>query len=298
MLKDKPYLVVEVNMSGCVYDVRLNDVSLVSDERGVPVVADIPVNPWARAGENILSMELKPLPQGAADGVAPRCGATLKVHRSGAPAKTAQPIASLRFSGKLQEPAEGLQESSPAGRFADRAGFPADKEEGTVFVGEVLATAPQKGRGAVLRRGITLPVALPRWSWLQSDLIPATSETRQELIAEYQRIWDAANGKKVSQVLPLFAERNQELAIAFNTTEAEMAQKLARLEKASGDPDMALFPLEPEDSELVVFGNGRLAKLTRWDGMPMIGFNFADDSGSESFDIIYRKSGGKWVITR
>lgn len=298
MLRDTPYLVVQVDMSGCAYDVRLNDVSIVSDERGVPVEAELPVNHWARPGENMLEMVLKPLPEGAPEGLLARCSATLMVRKSGTPAEKSQPIADLRFSGALTEPSAGIKESSPTGRFADRPGFPADPQAGTVLVDEVKVTPPEGDRGTVLSRRITLPVLLPRWVWFQSDPIPNNEQTRQQLIAEYQRIWDAVQQKKVPQVLPLFTERNKELAAAFYRTEREMAQKSAQLEQLSVNPGLSLFPLEPEDSVLVVFGGGRLAKLTRWDGNPMIAFNYTDDSGSETFDIVFRKSGNRWLIIR
>ncbi|WNG51837.1 hypothetical protein F0U60_52815 [Archangium minus] len=177
----------------------------------------------------------------------------------------------------------------------DRPGFPADPQAGTVLVDEVKVTPLEGDRGTRISRRITLPVLLPRWVWFQSDPIPNNEQTRQQLIAEYQRIWDAVQQKKVPQVLPLFTERNKELAAAFYRSEREMAQKSAQL---SENPALSRYPLEPEDSVLVVFGGGRLAKLTRWDGNPMIAFNYADGSGSETFDLIFRKSGTRWIIIR
>lgn len=293
MLRDKPYLMVQVKMSGCVYDVRFNDVSLVSDSRGWPLEADIPVNHWAQSGTNVLAMYLKPVPEDPPTD----CSVALMVHKSGSSPKIAQSIADLRFSGALREPSAGFTGSSPAGRLADKTGFPSAPETGEVLIGEIQVSRTEDG-AVHLSRSITIHPSLPRWAWLQSESIQGNDETRQKLIAEYQRIWDAVQQKKVPLILPLFAERNKELAAALYRNERDMAQRIKRLEEASVDSSLSLYALEPEDAELVVLGDGRLVKLSRWDGLPMIIFNHVDDSGSEAFDIIFRKAGSRWIITR
>jgi hypothetical protein len=35
-----------------------------------------------------------------------------------------------------------------------------------------------------------------------------------------------------------------------------------------------------------------------WNGMPLINFNHKTEEMSKNFEIMFRKSGGDWIITR
>ncbi|WP_431113133.1 hypothetical protein [Variovorax paradoxus] len=139
---------------------------------------------------------------------------------------------------------------------------------------------------------------LPVWRWTTSDPIPATRATRTALRREYRLIWEAVRAKKVAGLLPAFAERNREMGAALRLAEGELERRAGTLQEHSMDPALEQVPLEPEDAELVVFANGRLAKLTRWDGSPMIAFSYKDGSGAVAFDIVFRRERGKWLISR
>ncbi|TFY99029.1 hypothetical protein [Ramlibacter humi] len=250
---------VRIVTERCAFDIRLNDVPVLPP--GTPtrdVEVTLPVNHWVVPGRNTLSVVPDLQGQRKAQGACESSVALLSAP-AGKPASARAPLIEMRW------PAAGPRPKEPF---------------------------------AAARAQVELPESLPAWAWMRSDVIAADRRTRAELVREYQRLWDAASRREVRQVLPAFAERNRELAAAFHTEEAEMARRAAMLEKLSQDRSLALFPLEPEDAELVVFAGGRLAKLTRWDGQPMLAFNYKDGSGSETFDVVFRRSGGRWVIAR
>lgn len=292
----KPYVSVAVNTSGCAYDIRVNDVSIINDDQGIPVTVDIPVNHWLQLGENELSMYLTPIPSMDAFNEETACSATLLVRESGSSVDANRPIADIKFLGVLANGTTATEGSSPAGRFDPHGDLQPD-ESGRVVVGEVTVERFGSRAGVVVHRSIGLPLLLPRWNWIDSDVIPENEETKRELVRAYERIWNAANEKNVDSIMPLFLERSGELAVAFHRSTDEMQRQIG-LKDASENPELKLYDLEAEDAELVVFAGGRLAKLTRWDGDQPIVFVYVDESAAECFDVIFRKSGDQWIITR
>lgn len=258
-LPAQPLLSVRVVNEGCSMEVRVNDIPLLSTPLPNWIEADVPVNASIVSGANRL--ELVPRPSMMRKNRQAPCAAraTLLARSAGAEIASTRPLTEVRWP-----------EDAPV-------------------------QDPRLRRAAQV---VHLAPGLPAWQWLRSESIAADARTRAELTQVYRRFWEAVQRKSVEPLLPEFAERNRELAAAFYRPEAEMARRSAQLAELSRDPKLELFPLEPEDAELVVFGGGRLAKLTRWDGNPMIGFNYRDGSGSESFDLVFRKSGKTWVLTR
>ena len=61
ILKNKPIFSVKAKISGCAYNVRINDVSIISENDGSSDDVTIPVNEWLQSGDNQLSLYLSPL---------------------------------------------------------------------------------------------------------------------------------------------------------------------------------------------------------------------------------------------
>ncbi|MFH1347445.1 MAG: hypothetical protein ABIH22_02015 [Candidatus Margulisiibacteriota bacterium] len=59
---NKPYYTVQLDISNCVYDVRINDALLFEENEGFPVRVELPINHWLKDGSNIISAYLKPYP--------------------------------------------------------------------------------------------------------------------------------------------------------------------------------------------------------------------------------------------
>lgn len=53
----KPWYTVKIDVSGCGYDIRVNDCPVMADRDGRAVIVEMPVNQWILGGDNLLSAE-------------------------------------------------------------------------------------------------------------------------------------------------------------------------------------------------------------------------------------------------
>jgi hypothetical protein len=296
MLTGKPFFMVGIDVSGCVYDIRINVITVLASLDGLPVTVNLPVNESMITGRNRLSVILHPLPGEEEISGSAEVTATLLNRQSGTPRESNLRVADIRYRHGPTEPEDRVKESSPEGAVDSTGGF-AESPFGDVTVGAVETIASPDGKQVIVQREIELDTSLPRWSWTDSDLIPATDETRNELVQEYLRIRDMLKAGNVSGMLaPLFSERTRELATAYYTPETEMAP--SDLEEIGGDPDYEISDMYEDRALFRVLGEGKLAKLLFWNGAPLIGFNHKTEEMSRDFDITFRKSGESWIITR
>lgn len=52
----RPLYFIHLHAAQCTYEVRLNDCPILLEEQGLPVVVDIPINPWMQNGLNTLTL--------------------------------------------------------------------------------------------------------------------------------------------------------------------------------------------------------------------------------------------------
>ncbi len=255
----KPVVTISTDFSGCKYEVRINDVPIVSDKHGLQIKAAQSVNQWVRNGENKLYVHISPVPGSSIE----EMEATVTV---------------------LVEPLEGNTSS-----------------ETTVlkwhYDGKETKHQQSVGEAITNQQEFQLSLPFPEWKWFTSDVISSDENTRKDLFNEYQKILNALKNRNVEYILPDFRERFTELA-ASTFKSADVMAKSYGLAAATKNQQLELSPIDPNDSPLVVFGDGHLAKITYWDGSPLIGMNFKDGSGSVAYDIIFRREKGKWIITR
>ena len=169
------------------------------------------------------------------------------------------------------------------------------------------------GMAAVVSRVVTLPeLALPKWAFFGSDDLTDVSgvdvggrvddETRarlqEELLPIYLKIWNAFKAKKPQDIVPLFEERSSETDAAFfyapNTTGTKLAK---RFSEAVADRERKLWPITEDNVMLDIHDNNKLARLVQNNRKPLLSFDFKG-GGAEYFDVVFRKSGDQWVITR
>lgn len=163
-------------------------------------------------------------------------------------------------------------------------------------ISEPIVRTLHVGRSLVAERLISLEPAFPRWAWLDGEAIERSAETEASLMRVYEEVWSALKARDASRILPRFVLRTRELATAFNRSTREM-ERLLDLESASQDPSLELWPLDPE-AELEIFGDGKLARMTRWDGEPLVVFVKRDRDLSQYYDIVCCRLAGKWIIIR
>jgi hypothetical protein len=222
------------------------------------------VNHWVFSGQNRLGLRMDPLPGAGVIDERAHGAVSLNVRPSGSTPAHNQRITSIEAD------AHGALE-------AERV-------------------TPTPARGFVAERLVHLTTPFPRWTWLDGQAIQPSGDTRASLFQVYDELWAALHARAAPRILPRFAARTQELATAFGRTVQEMDRNLD-LNAASHDPTLELYPLDDE-AELEVFGDGRLARLTRWDDLPMIVFVRKDRSLSQSYDVICCMIDGGWLPIR
>lgn len=311
MLTEKPYFSVSLETDLCTGYLLLNGQLLYAVEM-MPVKFDLPVNHWIRKGDNELVMMLAPIDEQGNFGKFPRntkCTMTLRVRQSGSSLGENLTIAALTFTAK--DPT-GIEGNTPEGRLDSKNGFaPADK--GDVLIGKA-KKEPFQEAGAIVSRSITLPeIGLPEWRFFKSDNITDLSgvdiegrldkETsgrlKKELLPVYRKIWSALKARKVDEILPLFEERNEETDAAFFKKPGDTGTKLAKeLKDRVSDPKFKIWPIKDDNVIIQLYDNNKLVRLSQNNRKPLISFDHKTDKVAYHYDIIFRKSGNKWIITR
>lgn len=316
MLTEKPYFTISLESNLCMGYFLLNGQLLYAAEMA-PVKLDLPVNHWIREGDNELLMMLAPVDEQGEFGKFSKnmkCSMTLRVRQLESDSEKNLTIATLKFAAI--DPT-GIKGSTSEGRLDSKKGFsPADK--GDVLIGKV-KKEPFQGPegamdGAIVTRSITLPeIGLPEWKFFKSDNITNLSgrdiagrldeensdRLKKELLPIYRKIWSALEARKVEEVLPLFEERNKEMDAAFFRKPGETGDMLAKdLKDSSSDPNKKLWPITDDNVIVTLYDNNKLVRLSQNNDKPLLSFDHVRDKISFSYDVIFRKSGNKWIITR
>lgn len=308
VLLDKPYFTVDLNMKNSAYVVEVNGALVYRDLVGRPMNAELPINHWLRSGENEISIML--LTDDAKTPVDPKteCSITLQVRKSGGPANANQAISRLSYSGKQASTTggTGIELSTAAGTYDSNKHFYAGRT-GDVVIGAA-TIGPIADGGKIIRQKITLPTPFPEWAFFKSDTLPADVDAMSDaeferyytsVLVHYQRIEQALRRGDVDSILPMFAERSREIDTAFYYDPGTNAKELAyELKKIVKRPNTEMLPIEKGHSSVYTHTNRKLLKLTRGGGKDVIVFNLKDIKASESYEIVFRKQGDQWIITR
>ncbi len=283
MFSKQPIISVKISAYLCKFDLRINDVSVASNNQNFPTEVTIPINHWIQNGNNNIYLIQDISEQESMEGSS--CEVTLLVKENGTDKSTAKSITNLKLI-------EGVNDSSGESRLDSNT--LRTTEKGNVISNKASFKAEQDS--LVLERVFSLPVNLPKWKWFSSGTIIDNKETRTSLYAEYEKMHKALKNKRLTYIGQVFNERLIELGAAFYKTPQEMAS-LSGFQASAIDPELELAPLDP-NIKVEIMGNGKLIKLVRWNGKAQIGFSYIDKSAFVLYDLIYRKSGNQWILTR
>lgn len=276
-----PHVSVLVDISECAYDVRINDVPVLSDVHGYPVRVEIPINHWLRSGLNTLTIDLREH-WGTGEPCRPVCDVVVRA-RDAAARGRGDAIFSLGHVGDLKTP-----------QVIDIGGRVAHNGLGAVELGPELAVVG--ARRLSLRRDFVLTLPFPEWSWFTGEVDLDPTSVQAGLFPIYAEIWHALAERRPHDAARRFYERTGELATAFYRTRAEMERVLS-LAAAVADNELELYPLA-EDIEVEIVGGGRLARLVDGAGEPLIGFFYKDETASQYYEFYMCKHDGRWRISR
>jgi hypothetical protein len=278
----------------------------------MPVKFDLPVNHWIKEGENELSMMLAPVDEQGNFGKFPRtmkCTMTLRIRQSGSNSTENLTIASLKF---VANDPTGIKGNTPEGRLDSKNGF-GPSQKGDVLVSKA-KKEPFQEVGVIVSRSVTLPqIGLPEWKFFKSDNITnlsgvdmegrldeeTSNRLKKELLPIYRRIWSALESRNVEEVLPLFEERNEETDAAFFKKPGDTGTMLAKeLKDRASDPKIKLWPITDDNVIIQLYDNNKLVRLAQNNRKPLLSFDVVKIRGAYYYDVIFRKSGDKWIITR
>ena len=311
MLTEKPNFTISLESDLCMGYFLLNGQLLYAAEMA-PVKFDLPVNHWIRKGDNELLMMLAPVDEQGNFGQFPRnmkCAMTLRVRQSGSNSGKNLTIAALKFAAK--DPT-GIEGNTPEGRLDSAKGL-VHANKGDVLISKV-KKEPFQEVGVIASRSITLPeIGLPEWKFFKSDDITNLSgvdiegrldketsdKLKKELLPIYRKIWSALKARTVEEVLPLFEERNNETDAAFFKKSGETGNRLAtELKDSASDPKKKLWPITDDNVIIQLYDNNKLVRLSQNNRQPLLSFDHVTDKVAYHYDVIFRKSGKKWIITR
>ena len=311
VLMERPYFSISLESDLCMGFVLLNGQLLHAVEMET-VKFDLPVNHWIKKGDNELMMLLAPVDEQGEMGKfnkSTRCSMTLRVRPSGSGLAANVTIAALQFDAKGTT---GIEGNTAAGRLDSKKEFALAKN-GDVVIGKAKRETFQ-GMGALVTRTVTLPeIGLPEWKFSKSDNITdlsgpdidgrldeeTSARLKKELLLIYRKIWSALKAGTVEKILPLFDERSIETDAAFFKKPGETASRLAKeLKDRASDSSIKLFPITDDNVLLLVSDNNKLVRLSQNDRKALLCFSDSANGVGYYYDVIFRKSGNKWIITR
>ena len=315
LLFKKPVYRLKVEAFGVSNYIEVNGVIVTFDTGSWgQTTVTLPVNHLMRSGENTIAFDVLPPKRGEQINPNSHVKIALTVCEL-TDQKNIYTVATLHFHGTADANKSHTGGSSPSGVFNSTKGFAPDKD-GDVQVFDVTAVArPSYANSWTYTRKIDIPSSLPLWAFFNSEEMPdyqVNLKTDEELdraiaplYAEYQKVYGALEKHNVDAIMPMFAERNRELDMAFylepGTMEAELRDAFASTIKDMKEGNQELVGLRIRSVGFQLETNKKIASLIRRGMEPAIIINYVnklDGVGSERYPMFFRYQNGKYILTR
>ncbi|WP_428034728.1 hypothetical protein [Amphritea sp.] len=156
--------------------------------------------------------------------------------------------------------------------------------------------------------------SLPRWAFENGDDLPVYTslgrdgfnQERDRLMPLYEEIQAKISAQDWGWIKDKFAERNREYDLALYRAPGETEKLLIKSFKNVSNPDVATpLSLKKSDGSGKYWGamdvtmrESKFMRMTSRSKGAMLFYNFKDGSGSEYFDVVFRRQGDQWIITR
>ena len=257
----EPYYTVQLNMAGCVYDVRVNDAPLYENVRGYPVVVELPANRWIRNGGNELGLHLRPQAGKTALDEGAKASAVVYVREKEADRETRQQVARLEYPGA--------------------------------------AAVDQQGAETIVRANFSAAVPFGLFRWFTSPEISGEGALN-ELLEELDNFHRLLAAKNMETILAAVRERDREDAPAlYRTLEEQAASSRREYQQFFDETDYTLRPLHTKDVRLRIFGHGRLARVDMKNWQSPVYYLTADRQTAGYLTLVFcRDVQGRWVVIR
>ena len=198
-----------------------------------------------------------------------------------------------------------------------------NKDEAIFHLGESIITADSKSyygadfkerkiqRCAGVSVSTTLDLIMPyeNMKLTAGEKLTNDAETRQELIDIHEKIiaateeekklhkwpWSRKKEGKGLDVLKSMFELVKKNQAVFLYCSEDETDTLPIISKTAKDKDYEIDQPAYENSNLMVFGNGRQARLTYWRSNSVYGFNLKG-GGSRDINLTFAKINGEWKV--
>jgi len=303
LLQRQPVFSLKIEGFGSLYFITVNGVTVFRQYRsGADVNTTLPINHYMRSGDNEIRISTW---SGNDNPITPhaRVKVNLMVNDFSTP-DDSYVVTNIDYHNNVPVNESAIKNSTATGRFDSVQGFIAD-ENGDVIVDAVIESIDDNVFEFV--RNVTISSSLPLWAFFNSDELPDYHEmtdnyyykTMDILFPYYQRLQDAIDNKDIDALMPMFAERNRELDAAFYNEPGALEQRLKEaLLDAATDDTATLVELAPKYLNFLVQENNQLVSLSRRQAGPAVSLDYNERNGSYSFDMIFRKQDGEWILTR
>ncbi len=258
----EPMYSVQVNMSGCAYDIRVNDGPLYENVQGFPLVVELPANRWIRNGANEISFHLTPAPGATRMDKECHCTAVVYVRDRSEDRESRREVAKLEYPGP-----------SPVTRLGNTV----------IATGSFVADVPY-----------------PVFRWFTSGEIAYGEETRLQLVKEVESFHALLEAKNLDALAARVLERDKEDAAALYRSLGEQVGFSRRdYSQFFDEAAYTLRPARTATAKLRIFGNGRLARLDLSNGQSPVYYLTADRQTAGYVGMVFCLNGdGKWMVIR
>lgn len=307
VLKNKPVFSVRLESFGVSFYLKINGISIMKEMDSFGQISTtFPVNHWVRPKNNSMGMIV--FPDGEGENINPHSFVNMELWvRDLSNDELNYKIASIHFRGEGVEKGSPTTGSSLSGKFSSEKGF-VDDDYGDVEVKDITTrTTPDFEGVLIFDRELLIPSSLPIWQFFSSEELPDYDSmpdaeyftALDDLFFEYKKIQDALSIGNVDSVVAMTSERNKETDLAFYLEPGTTQKKLeASLKDAIQDDNLVLAELIPDYLSIRVEDNRKLVRLIRGGETTAVGFDFKSFKGSQSYDFIFRREKGKWIVTR
>jgi len=303
ILQKQPVFTLKIEGFGSVYFVIVNGVTVFRQYNpNAQVSTTIPVNHYMRSGSNSIVIATW---SGNEAPINPHANikVDLMVNDFSSP-DSMFVVSNIDYKNSAIKGDSPVKTSTPSGAFNSVQGFNID-ESGDVIVSNL----QEKNNGVVyeFERMVNIPSSLPLWEFFGSENLPDYDSMTDEkyykemdtLFPYYLRLQDAIKDNDIDSVMTMFEERNRELDAAFYNPPGTLEVKIRQaLNAAATDNSAELVGLELINLNFMKQENNRLVSLSRGPEDPAVGLNYKEHTGSYSFDMIFRKKDGEWILTR
>lgn len=212
----------------------------------------------------------------------------------------------LELNGKEVYDNKGLNGILKNGRYHLAANNKVEFGIGEIELKSIIKNEYHSKDAFIYSRQISVPNQLPLWAFFNSETLPdyrsmsheELIERRKELFLAYKVIQDGLEKGDVDSIMPLFAERNKELDIAFGYESGEMERLLRNyLNRALDEPNWKLEKRNGEGMSFFLEDNKRIVSLVRSKKSDILGFTTPSNM-FYSLTMKFRRENGKWIITR